>query len=407
MIVDVELTAETYGPDCIARLPDGRTLFVPFGVVGETVKVEIVEEKKNYARGKIVKVLQPAAARIEPRCPHFGDCGGCHYQHLPYGAQLALKQRIVTQQLQRIGKIEAPPVMEIVPSPLEWNYRNTVQFHLSAEGKAGYERMGSNRVVQIGECHLPLAAINSLWPQVEIDAESGIERFSIRAGAGDDLLLAFEGANPPEFEIDFPLSVVFLGEEGSTLLSGEDYTLHQVLGRDFHVTAGAFFQVNTAVAEKMVAHVLAALGGRHYRHIVDAYCGVGLFSAFLAPRCDQLTGIELSEAACNDFATNLDEFEHVALYMGKVEQVLPALEIRPDLILLDPPRAGLDARALEGLLKAQPQQVIYVSCDPATLARDLRKLLDDGYTLQSVTPFDMFPQTYHVETISLLTKETH
>ena len=407
MIVDVELTAETYGPDCIARLPDGRTLFVPFGVVGETVKVEIVEEKKNYARGKIVKVLQPAAARIDPRCPHFGDCGGCHYQHLPYAAQLALKQRIVTQQLQRIGKIEAPPVMEIVPSPLEWNYRNAVQFHLSAEGKAGYERMGSNRVVQVSECHLPLVAINSLWPRVEIDAESGIGRFSVRAGAGDDLLLAFEGATAPEFEIDFPLSVVFLGEEGSTLLSGEDYTLHSILGRDFHVTAGAFFQVNTAVAEKMVAHVLKALGDRRYRHIVDAYCGVGLFSAFLAPRCDQLTGIELSEAACNDFVTNLDEFDHVALYMGKVEQVLPALEIRPDLILLDPPRAGLDVRALEGLLKAQPQQVIYVSCDPATLARDLRKLLDDGYILQSVTPFDMFPQTYHVETISLLTKETH
>jgi 23S rRNA (uracil1939-C5)-methyltransferase len=153
----------------------------------------------------------------------------------------------------------------------------------------------------------------------------------------------------------------------------------------------------------MVSNVLASLNGS-YRHIVDAYCGVGLFSAFLASHCDQLTGIELAESACNDYAANLEEFNHVSLYMGKVEQVLPALEISPDIVLLDPPRAGLDPRAMEGLLKASPEQIIYVSCDPATLARDLRKIIDAGYSLQSVTSFDLFPQTYHIESISILSK---
>jgi len=405
MIVEVQLTGDTYGGDCISRLPDGRTLFIPFGITGEKVRVEITEEKKNYARGKLVQVLEPSPARITPRCPHFTICGGCHYQLLAYADQLSLKQRVLTQQLERLGKIVNPPVQTIIPSPVEWNYRNTMQFHLSPAGKPGFQRAGSNQVEEISECHLPVEPINHLWPQLEIDPTVGIDRFMIRAGLEDDLLLGLEGETPtpPEFEVDFPLSVVYHGSEGNVLLSGEDYSILQVLGRGFKVSSDAFFQVNTAMAEKMVSHVLTSLN-ENYHHIVDAYCGVGLFSAFLAPRCSQLTGMELSEAACSDYAANLEEFENVSLYLGKVEQVLPALDISPDLVLLDPPRAGLDPRALEGLLKAAPEKIVYVSCDPATLARDLRKMIDAGYTLQSVTPFDLFPQTYHIESISLLSK---
>ncbi len=406
MIVEVTLNTETYGGDCIARMPDGRALFVPFGIAGEKVRVEITEEKKNYVRGKIVKVIEPAPSRIAPRCPHFSDCGGCHYQHLGYTDQLALKQRVLTEQLERLGKIKAPPVHAIVPSPTEWNYRNTVQFSISPAGKLGYQRTGSHSIVEVRECHLPLAPINHLWPQLEIDSQAGIDRATIRCGDEDELLLGLEGGapTPPEFAVDFPLSVVYFNKGGNLLLSGEDYSTITILGRAFKVSAEGFFQVNTVMAEKMVTHVLGLLGERQVGHIVDAYCGVGLFSAFLAPRCRLLTGIELSEAACNDYAANLEEFEHVSLYMGRVEQVLPGLEINPEVVLLDPPRAGLDPDAMEGLLKAAPGLIIYVSCDPATLARDLRKLLDAGYTLQSVTPFDLFPQTYHIETISLLTR---
>lgn len=404
MIVEVELTADSFGGDCVGRLPDGRTIFVPFGIVGEKVRVEVIEEKRNFARGKIAEILTPSPLRIHPSCPHFTICGGCHYQHLAYTDQLNLKQRIVINQLERIGKIVNPPVMKIVASPSEWNYRNTVQFHLSPAGKIGYQRAGRTSVVEITECHLPLESINALWPQLEFDPALEISRVSIRSGIEDELLLGMESKShqTPEFEVDFPLSVVFMGAEGNVLLSGEDYSMMRVLEQDFRVSADAFFQVNIGTAEKMIAHIPESIAKHQFEHIVDAYCGVGLFSAFLAPHCKQLTGIELSESACNDYAVNLDAFDHVSLYMGAVEQVLPALDIKPDLVLLDPPRAGLDPRAMEGLIKAAPAQIIYISCDSATLARDLNRLLAAGYELESVTPFDLFPQTYHVECVANL-----
>ncbi len=393
---DIELTTDSFGGDCVGRLPDGRAVFVPFGIAGERVRIELATEKRNFARGRIVAILESSPLRIQPRCRHFADCGGCHYQHLAYADQLRVKEDIVTRQLERIGKISNPPVQPIVPSPLEWNYRNTVQFHLSAGGKLGYQRAGRAGVLEITECHLPLEPINALWPQLELDPATGIDRVSIRQGEEDELLLGLESRSGqvPEFEIDFPLSVVFMGADGKVLLSGEDFSIIRVLGRDFRVSADAFFQVNTAMAEKMVTHVLNLLEGKTFDHIVDAYCGAGLFSAFLASRCRQLTGIELSESACNDYAVNMEEYDHVSLYVGAVEQVLPALEISPDLVLLDPPRAGLDPYALAGLVKAEPAQIIYVSCDPATLARDLALLIAAGYSLESVTPFDLFPQTY-------------
>ena len=404
---DIDLTTDSFGGDCVGRLPDGRAVFVPFGIVGERVRIELTTEKRNFARGCITAILDPSPLRVQPRCRHFADCGGCHYQHLAYADQLRVKQGIVTRQLERIGKITNPPVLSIVPSPLEWNYRNTVQFHLSAGGKLGYQRAGRAGVLEISECHLPQEPINALWPQLELEPATGIERVSIRQGAEEELLVGLESRSGqvPEFEIDFPLSVVFMGFEGKVLLSGEDFSIIRVLERDFRVSADAFFQVNTDMAEKMVTHVLHLLEGKTFDHIVDAYCGAGLFSAFLAPVCKQLTGIELSESACNDYAVNMEEYDHVALYMGAVEQVLPALEIKPDLVLVDPPRAGLDPHALAGLIKAEPARIIYISCDPATLARDLALLIAAGYSLESVTPFDLFPQTYHVETVVLLSGE--
>jgi 23S rRNA (uracil1939-C5)-methyltransferase len=405
---EINLTAYSFGGDAIGRLPDGKTVFVPFGIVGERVRVEISEDKRNYCRGRITEVITPSSKRIVPRCPHFQECGGCHYQHLVYADQLELKQAIVVEQLKRVGKLENPPVRTIVPSPIEWNYRNTVQFHLLRNGKPGYQRVGANGVVEIRECHLPLLPINTLWPQLELDPEAGIQRVSIRCGTDDELLVGLESNNPqpPEFEVDFPLSVVFLGPDEPLLLSGEDFSLMQVRGRAFRVSAASFFQVNLAQAEAMVKHVLNTIKFTKNSSVVDAYCGVGLFSAFLAPKVKDLIGIELSESACNDYAANLDEFENVSLYVGAVEEVLPALKLKPEVVLLDPPRAGLEGAALSGVVACEPQQIIYVSCDPATLARDVQKLVAAGYVLESVNPFDFFPQTYHIESISLLSKRS-
>ncbi|MRR32567.1 class I SAM-dependent RNA methyltransferase [bacterium] len=319
---------------------------------------------------------------------------------------MALKQEIVADQLKRIGKVENPPVKTIIGSPLEWNYRNTVQFHLSATGKPGYQRAGANGVVEIRECHLPLPEINNLWPQLELEPDAGIQRVSIRCGSDDELLVGLESSSPqpPEFTVDIPLSVVLLGPDEDLLLAGEDFSLMEVLGRTFRVSAASFFQVNLPQAEAMVKHVLEIMNIDKKPEIVDAYCGAGLFSAFLAPKVKSLVGIELAESSCNDFAVNLDEFENVALYIGAVEEILPELKLKPQAVLLDPPRAGLDPTAMAALIESAPQQIVYVSCDPATLARDLREIVAAGYTLESVTPFDLFPQTYHIETVVLLAR---
>ena len=207
--------------------------------------------------------------------------------------------------------------------------------------------------------------------------------------------------SPPEFSVDFPISVVYSNGDDSTVLSGEEFVVMTVSGRSFKVSIDSFFQTNIPQAEAMVAKVLQLAGELHEKVVLDAYCGVGLFSAFMAKEAAQLIGIELSDSACDDYATNLDEFDNVSLYMGAVEEVLPSLEIHPDVVVIDPPRAGLDKRVITAIVTARPQKVIYVSCDPATLARDVKRFSQQGYNLVSVTPFDQFPQTHHIETISL------
>lgn len=218
------------------------------------------------------------------------------------------------------------------------------------------------------------------------------------------MMLVLEGADvlPPEFALDWPISAVYLGPQGPYVLAGEEYVSMQVLGRDFRLSAGSFFQVNLAQAEAMVRHLLAQLPLSKDATLVDVYCGVGLFSAFLAPQVGRCIGIEVSEQACRDFAHNLDEFDHVELYCGPAEVILPALSVPAEIILVDPPRAGIAPPALDAILRSQPEWIAYVSCDPATLARDLARLLKGGYRLERVTPFDMFPQTYSIESITLL-----
>jgi 23S rRNA (uracil1939-C5)-methyltransferase len=444
---NVRLEKLTYGGDAMGRLQDGRAIFVPFGLPGEHVRVLLVEEKKNFARAELLEVLEPSPQRIVPRCKHFfvplslegGEglgvrgCGGCHYQHMPYEAQLRAKTEILRDQLQRIGKIENPPLRPMVACPDPWYYRNHVQFHLTDDGKLGYvfplppplhppifaganstpgeKKPGENggneggRVRAIIECHLPEPSINSTWPQLEFEPGAPLERVSLRTGADDDLMLILESEDleAPELELEAGISVVHLTEEDALVMAGEDHIFMQVLKRDFQVSAGSFFQVNTVMAEKMVEYLLNRLP-LPAKTLLDVYCGVGLFSAFLAPRCERLIGIESSPSACEDFAVNLDEFDQVELYEAAAEEVIPSLVRRidnPPYVLLDPPRAGVDKRTLDGIRQLAPQVIAYVSCDPSTLARDAARLVAGGYRLVEVTPFDLFPQTYHIESISI------
>jgi 23S rRNA (uracil1939-C5)-methyltransferase len=408
--IDVKLEKLTYGGEAMGRLPDGRAVFVPFGLPGEDVRIRLVYEKNSFARGELLEVLTASPERISPKCKHFGKCGGCHYQNMTYEKQLQAKIEILRDQLQRIGKIENPPISAIIPSPLEWNYRNHVQFHLTAQGQIAFINSRGNSTLPIEECHLPEMSIDSFWRDLQFESNKEVERVSLRAGQDEELLVVLESesAETPELEIEADVSVVHLFDEHAVVLAGQDHFTISLLEKDFHVSAASFFQVNTKMAEKMVEHLLEKLPVNSSSILLDVYCGVGLFSKFFAPKCKTVIGIESSESACEDFAVNLDEFNNVELYEGEAGEILPALtgKIEDDsCMIVDPPRAGIEKQALDAMINIRPQIIAYVSCDPSTLARDAARLITGGYRLVDVTPFDLFPQTYHIESISIFQKQ--
>ena len=407
-----EITLEklTYGGEAMGRLQDGRAVFVPFGLPGETVRIQLTQEKQNFARGEILEIIKPSLDRIDPKCKHFTQCGGCHYQNLPYEKQLLAKADILRDQLQRIGKIENPPVQATVPSPNPWNYRNHVQFHLTDDGKIGFINARGNKTIPIEECHLPEAAIDAFRNDLQFESRMNLERVSLRSGADDDLMLILESETEetPELEIEADISIVHIYEDHPVVIAGSNALTIQVLGKDFHVSAPSFFQVNTPMAEKMVQHLQAQLPTPDSQStLIDLYCGVGLFSKFFADKYTKVIGIESAPSSCEDFAINLDEFDNIELYEGTTEEILSALApqlTQPIHMIVDPPRAGIDKFALDAILQINPHVIAYVSCDPSTLARDAARLIKGGYTLQHATPFDLFPQTYHIESISIFTR---
>jgi 23S rRNA (uracil1939-C5)-methyltransferase len=400
----VKPTTFTYGGETLARLPDGRAVFIPYVLPGEEVRIQLTEHKERYARGGAVEVLETSPDRIKAKCIHFGECGGCHYQHMPYAWQLEAKKDILCDQLERIGGLSDPPVQDTVPSPYPWHYRNHVQFHLSEEGALGYKAFRSNRVIPIQECHLPEEVIDAIWPLLDLDYIPGLDRVILRSGEKEeDVLLVLESSEPEpiEFEVDLPISAVYRGPDGQVILSGDEFTVVDVKGFPFAVSAGSFFQINTPLTELIVDHLFDILSLSEEKVLLDVYCGVGLFSAFFAPEVRRVVGIESSSSAVDDYMHNLSAFENVELYEAQAEEVLPHLDLQPDIILVDPPRAGLAPEALDGILALGPQQVVYVSCDPATLGRDVKRFNKGGYKLVQSTPFDMFPQTYHIESVNL------
>jgi 23S rRNA (uracil1939-C5)-methyltransferase len=393
-----------YGGDTLARLPDGRAVFIPFALPGEVCRIRLVEEKERFARAELLTVDSPSLHRVNPRCPHFKDCGGCHYQHIQYQEQLNIKREILVDQLKRVGKIQDPPVRITVASPAEWNYRNHIQFHLSKSGQPGFRRHRSDTVVPIQECHLPEDSLNQIWPALDLEYIPGLNRISLRSGdEGQDTLIVLESSDPQplEFTVDLPLSAVLQSPEGEVLLSGDDFTIIPVHEFPFVVSAGSFFQVNTRMAELLVDHLLETLPLKNDTVLLDVYCGVGLFSLFLAPHVKQVIGIESDPAAAEDFLYNLSGQSNVELYDASAEDVIGHLALEPDIILLDPPRSGLSRTVLDRVVELGPEIIVYISCDPATLARDAFRFTSQGYELVESTPFDMFPQTFHIESINL------
>jgi 23S rRNA (uracil1939-C5)-methyltransferase len=400
---ELTLSGAAYGGEAFGRQDDGRMVFVAFAAPGERIVAELTEQHERWARARCVEVLDASPARVTPRCQHFTHCGGCHYQHLSYPAQLAVKREIVAAQLQRLGGFIDPPLEPIVASPTAWNTRNHMQFSIHSDGRLALQAAGSQRTIPIQECHLPEPPLDRLRRSLDIEPTGGLRRVALRCASDEDCLVLFEADRGPEveFSTDLSASIVWATPAGTSVLSGADHVRMQVGAHAFRVSAGSFFQVHTPLAVALASRVLAALQVTPGVRVLDLYAGVGLFSAFIAQAGASVVAVEASPVACADFETNLDRFDSIHLYEATVDAALPAIEAEAGAVVVDPPRAGLGAAVVDLLLARRPPRLVYVSCDPATLARDGRRLADAGYRLESVTPFDLFPQTYHIETLSV------
>ncbi len=404
--LSVKFEKPIYGGEFLGRLPNHKPIFVPFVIPDEVVNIKIINEKKGFARGTIISILENSDKRVVPPCIFFGKCGGCHYQHIGYGDQLKIKQQIVEEQISRLPGIQKTKINPIVPSPKEFNYRNNIQFSVDNSGKLGFQMHNSNLIIPIDDCFLPGDQILDIWKILDLEQFPGLKRVHLREGIQEELMVILESddfQDLPSLELDVPISVIHLSKVGKIVLAGDDHLIYQVKDQYFHVSAESFFQVNTSQAEKMV-NIVTDYFSEKSETLLELYSGVGLFTKFLANKFNQIFAVEESPSACDDFAINLDEYDHINLYVGKVDDIIPNLIINPDAILVDPPRSGLDPTTFEKVLSFQAEKIVYISCDVATLVRDLKKFLESNYQLIEITPIDMFPQTYHIESIAILHK---
>ncbi len=403
-MIRVQMEAMAHGGSALAR-HEGKVVFVPYVLPGEEVLVEVTEEKARYARGRPVEIETPSADRVEPRCSHFGTCGGCHWQHISYDRQVRLREEILQSQLAKIAHLPDAPVEPTVRAENPWHYRNHVQLHLDETGRSGFTAAERHVVVPIAECLIMHPLLWEMFSSLDIDFPD-LERVSLRAGisTGEQLLiLETAGHEAPGVEIDVPIScVLLLGDGQPVTYVGNSYVTEQLAGRSIRISATSFFQVHTDQAEQLLATVKRYVNPQGDEVVLDLYCGVGTFAIGLSDSVAEVIGIDSSEAAIGDASHNSKGITNLRFQQGSVEQLLPTIEEGIDLVILDPPRQGLSKQALSALVRRTPDKVVYVSCDPATLARDVGRMTQAGYELVAVQPVDMFPQTYHVEAVALL-----
>jgi len=419
MTITLTLESMAHGGEAVAR-HEGKVFFVTGGIPGETVAAQVVQDQGRYARAIVTEVLTPSPQRIEPRCPHFGDpirrwgpdastsCGGCQWQHIAYPGQLAFKRQIVQDQLAHLGRLPEAEVGEPLGMEEPWGYRNHVQLTARPDGTLGYLAVDGRSIVPVETCPIMHPLVADAFVELELEFPE-IERVSLRAGVrtGDQMVvIQTRGDAAPMIEVDSPLSCTFLLSDGTLVtLVGRSYLEESVAGRTFRVSANAFFQVNTVQAERLVELVAEYLEPEPDDVLLDAYCGVGTFGLALAERVAEVIGVEENPQALADADHNAGDLDNVTLIEGRVEDVLPELGERVDLAVLDPPRQGCGKPVLEALAGLGPRRIAYVSCDPATLARDAGRLSQLGYRVVRVQPVDLFPQTYHIESVTLLVRE--
>jgi 23S rRNA (uracil1939-C5)-methyltransferase len=370
---------------------DGKPVYVFGGIPGETVVAEVIRERRGYFAAEVVEVLKPSPHRVEPPCPYFGACTGCQFQHISYERQLEMKREAVVDALVRVGELDGGIVGETLPSPEPLGYRNHARFTISKPeprpGRIGYVHREKRQHVEIDRCLLMADWINEAVEKLQGNVAETTQ-LSLRYGVntGDWLL-------QPTFS-----------EPSVPMASGQKHYKEELLGHTFQVSSPSFFQVNTHQAERMMTRVIEALELTGNETIVDAYAGVATFAVLLADHVKRAIAVEESASALIDARVNVAGIANVELRQARTEDVLAELVAEGvDAIILDPPRTGCMPGTIDALLDSPPRRIVYVSCEPETLARDLALLTAGPFTLDSVTPVDMFPQTQHVESVSILT----
>jgi 23S rRNA (uracil1939-C5)-methyltransferase len=349
-----------YGGQGLAR-DSGRVVLTPFVLPGEIVDVEPVDK----LHAGLVEVERASEIRIQPRCPYFADCGGCHYQHAPYDYQVQQKVAIVREVMRRIGKFEAPSEIDVIAGT-EWHYRNRVQLH-HVRGRIGFLKAGSHELCPITHCPISSPEINGIIAD-----------------------FAQHGLHPHVRTVE-----LFTNGTDVMVAGKPDALDYSAAGFVFRVSARSFFQVNRFLIDELVTKTVTEA-----ESAVDLYAGVGLFSLPLAQRCRQVIAVEGSASAAADLRLNARRAGlSIDVQQAKVDDWISTLDVGPELLVADPPRAGLGKTVTQHLVRLRPRRIHIVACDPATLARDLAVLLNSGYRIDQMIVADLFPQTYHVETL--------
>jgi len=389
---EVRIEKLVYGGDGLGRL-QGRVVLVPFVLPGETVRVEIERERPGLLQARLLEVISPAAERTEPPCPYFGRCGGCRYQHAGYEFQLAQKGAILEEVLRRVGKFEPPRPDALAGPPFQ--YRNRAQFHIQRRA-IGYFEFGSHRLCPVEQCPLCSPALNQA-----LEALRGLLRDARfpRFVRSIELFTNQTEVQLNVLDAERPVARRFFEWCAQHIPGAAAGALDYPAGGDlFRVGHSSFFQVNRFLIEALVER---ALSGAQGETALDLYAGVGLFSLPLARRFRRVTAVESSRSAVQDFEFNAARAGVPAeVKQSSVERFLQSLAQPPDFLLADPPRSGLGQRVVRELLRLRPPRLVIVSCDPATLARDLAPLLAEAYQIQRLTLVDLFPQTAHIETVT-------
>jgi 23S rRNA (uracil1939-C5)-methyltransferase len=449
-LLDLKIEKLVYGGEGLGH-HNGSTVFVPFVLPEERVEAQPVEQKKKFVRAHLEKILEASAARIAPRCPYFAECGGCDYQHIPYKAQLGFKSEILRETLRRVGRVEWAGPIAVHRSP-EWGYRNraqwkTRQLHESnRRGTAlavpknadhsgvstpevassqrlgiGYFRANSTTLCAVDECAiLAPSLLNAFQAICEALAQDSfprelreIEAFTSEGAEGGDakLLLTFSFAGFPSRAKELAEIIRSLLPQAESILLfdparermelfGPGYIEPTVGAAQFRVGHFSFFQVNRFLTEELVRTVAQVESGG--RLALDLFAGVGLFSLPLAETFQRVIAVESNPAAARDLKTNARATPSVDVRDADVERFLEKFKETPDLIVLDPPRAGMPRQALDRLLRIAPERITYVSCEPPTLARDLAAMVAAKYEITELHLFDLFPQTFHMEAVTRL-----